>query len=455
MKFSVSLKVIILLCIISNTTLSQVETNKTIASGTAYLINMEKGKTAYNKHDYIKAIRFFKLAIDKDPIASPPNVWLAWSHYMLKNFGYSINYARNAIVKDTALLDKEAYYLMAANFHHLGEIDSAIVYYERCLKVMNKKKIKELLVVEKLEKVRYAAQELKKPLFAEAKVIKGDVNSGNNDYAPVLSSDGKTLYFTSRRDNTHGGEQNPADGLFFEDIYLAKWESEGKQWDSITNFGILDKINGDGFESMSWLSDDGQTAYITINNEAVGGKPKTNSSDIFEISFNGKKGIWDKPKAITTLNINSNGFDAAATITKDGQTMYFVSDRDLKRGSDLYVSKKDGKVWSIPVRLPDNINSLENETTPCISPDGKYLFFSSDGWLTMGGYDIFISKNLGNGRWSDPVNLGATINSVNDDTHFQYYPKFNKGMFAKRTISNMKSDIDIYEIDMTNFKFPN
>jgi hypothetical protein len=72
----------------------------------------------------------------------------------------------------------------------------------------------------------------------------------------------------------------------------------------------------------------------------------------------------------------------------------------------------------------------------------------------MGGYDIFVSKNLGGINWSKPVNLGPAINSVNNDTHFQYYPELKKAMFASQVISGFKSNIDIFEIDTTDFKLP-
>ena len=69
----------------------------------------------------------------------------------------------------------------------------------------------------------------------------------------------------------------------------------------------------------------------------------------------------------------------------------------------------------------------------------------------MGGYDIFVSKNLGSNNWTKPVNLGPTINSVNNDTHFQYYPHLKKALFASQVVSGMKSNFDIFEIDMTDF----
>ena len=72
----------------------------------------------------------------------------------------------------------------------------------------------------------------------------------------------------------------------------------------------------------------------------------------------------------------------------------------------------------------------------------------------MGGMDIFVSENLGGGLWSKAINLGGFVNTVNNDTHFKYYPQLNKAMLAGYELIGKKSSIDIYEVDMTDFKYP-
>lgn len=83
------------------------------------------------------------------------------------------------------------------------------------------------------------------------------------------------------------------------------------------------------------------------------------------------------------------------------------------------MAKKINGVWQADVQaLPQGINTEGRETTPFVTPDGKLLFFASDGHLGMGGYDIFYCKRENEG-WSAPINLGAAINTTLDDTHFQ------------------------------------
>ena len=192
---------------------------------------------------------------------------------------------------------------------------------------------------------------------------------------------------------------------------------------------------------------------MTVNTSAIINKKVTNSSDIFELVFS-NKGKWSTPRRINNKTINTTFFEGSATMTADGNTMYFVSDRNgNKKSTDIYYVQKVGKSWGEAVALNDTINSIGAETTPYITPDGRYLFFSSDGHLGMGGLDVFVSEKLENG-WSKPTNLGISINSVNNDTHFKYYPLLNKAVISGFEIIGQKSSIDIYEIDMTGFEYP-
>ena len=134
--------------------------------------------------------------------------------------------------------------------------------------------------------------------------------------------------------------------------------------------------------------------------------------------------------------------------------MYFVSERLGGEGkSDIWVTHKAGKTsWSKPENLGPIINTPYNETTVQITPDEKYMFFSSKGHAGMGGYDIYYSKNV-DGVWSTPKNLGYPINSVSDETHFKYYPKYAKAYYSKVSLKGDGGQglRDIFEADMTDF----
>jgi hypothetical protein len=259
------------------------------------------------------------------------------------------------------------------------------------------------------------------------------------------------MYFTSRRGNTTGGQLNPDDQEYFEDVYRAKWNSETNMWDSITN--DLERMNTDGFDALNWLSSDNLKGVMTLNITYGDSKLMTKSSDICEIEFT-KQNKWSLPKPIVNKSINTSFMEGSATLTADGNTMYFVSDRkgDV-RGTDIYMVQKNGKKWGTAVLLPDSINTVGRETTPYITPDGRFLFFSSDGHRGMGGLDVYVCENTGNG-WGSPINLGAAVNTVNDDTHFKIYKELNKVMMAAINLSGQKSSFDIYEIPLDKLKLP-
>ncbi len=427
------------------------DTITSVVDRSAALFILEEGKKMFTEGHVRDALIKFRQAAVKDPNSWRPPYWISMSHYHLDNYGFALQYGKEAIQKSTTV-DKDIYELMGKANHRLGNLDSAIENYETALKSLSKSALKETLIPVYIQQCLFAKEAMAKAVFADKKILAGDVNSGFNDYAPIVIKGGQEMYFASRRANTTGGGLNPEEGQYFEDIYHAKWNDEEQIWDSVRN--DLDRLNGNGFEAFSYISEDGLSGILTINNEAVDEKIVTRSSDIFEVQFS-NKGKWGTPKKINNKTINTSYFDASATLTADGNTMYFVSNRNAeKRKTDIYVVQKVGKSWGEAVVLSDSINTPGNEATPFISPDGRYLFFSSDHHLGMGGYDIFISENLGNNNWSKPINMGGAFNSVNNDTHFIYYKELKKAYFSTFVLVGQKASMDIFEIDMTDFVMP-
>lgn len=425
-------------------------TTKLIDKSTA-LYMIEEGKRLISEGKVKDALTQFRQAALKDPNTWRAPYWIAHCHYTMSNYGFALKYAKEALKMNAVDIDEEIYDLLGKSYHRLGQLDSAVVNYQKAMALLSPARSNELEITHTIEQCKFAKSLFEAGDKPKRVHITGEVNSGYNDYGPVLSHDGKTMYFTSRRNDTKGGLSNPDDQEYFEDTYKAIWNEEAQKWDSVSN--DVDRINSAGFDSFSHLSQDGLSAVMTINTTATGAKKTTKGSDLFEIVFT-NKGKWSSPKRIANATINTGFFEGSATLTADGNTMYFVSDRKGdKKSTDIYVAHKTGKTWGDAVPLCDSVNSAGAETTPYITPDGKYLFFSSNGHLGMGGYDIFVSENLGN-TWSKPVNLGATINSVNNDTHFKYYAELKKAYMAGFEIVGQKSSMDIYEIDMTGFEFP-
>lgn len=420
------------------------DSSVTVIDKTASLYLIEEGKTLYFEGKVKDAIIKFRQAGLKDPLSWKAPFWISRCHYEMNNYGYALKYANEAVLLNNNEVDKEIYELLADSYHQLGILDSAAMNYELAIQNLSKIRSSELRLPLRLEQCKFAQEQMKSGVQPMRKHLTGNINSGYNDYGAVVFNGGKTLYFTSRRSNTTGGGQNPSDQQFFEDIYIAKWNDQTMEWDSISN--TLGKINSTGFESVSYVSEDGMFALITLNTDATEEGIRTKSSDICELKWT-TQGRWSSPKLIDNKTINTTFFDGAATMTADGSTMYFVSEQNAKKSqSDIYVVEKVGSRWGKAVALPAEINSKGRETTPYITPDGRYLFFSSNGMVGMGGYDVYVVERVGSG-WGEVKNLGIRVNSVNDDTHFQIYDAIGKAYMSGLEIVGDKASMDIYELN--------
>jgi tetratricopeptide (TPR) repeat protein len=425
------------------------DTASTVVDQAKALILIDKGKTLFFEGKLKDALEEFRAASNRDPHGWLAPFWIAQTQYALGNYGAALKYAESCVGKSEDNLNKEVYELLGKSYHRMGKLDSALVQYKLANEKLSTLRAKELRISLLIEQCEFAKKELAK---GEANGRKGirSLNTTSPEYAPNLTNTGKELYFTSRRNNTTGGKMNPDDQEYFEDIYRAVWNEKLEAWDSVTN--LLGRINTQGFDALSYISPEGNKALLTVNTTAMEEpNPVTMSSDIFTMEKSNKN-KWSTPKIIDNESINTSYFEGSATMTKDGNTMYFVTDRNGDKSlQDIWMVEKVNKNWGEAVPVP--FNTPGKETTPYVSPDGKYLFFSSDGLPGMGGYDVYVVEKKGS-SWGTPVNLGGKVNSVNNDTHFQYYPELSKAMMVGYQTDGQKGSLDIYELDMTGFVIP-
>jgi hypothetical protein len=154
-------------------------------------------------------------------------------------------------------------------------------------------------------------------------------------------------------------------------------------------------------------------------------------------------------------NINTRYWESHASVSHDDQKLYFTSNRGGTHGGlDIYVSTRNSAGdWGVATNLGPVINTPYNEESPFLSKDGKTLFFSSRGHYNMGGYDVFYSKLLDNGAWSEPVNLGYPINTTDDNVFFK---PINDGYVAYYSVNRPDGfgKEDIYRIEIFNDNNP-
>jgi tetratricopeptide (TPR) repeat protein len=397
-----------------------------------------------------EALGKFKDAATKDPSNWKAMFYISLANYDLNYYSLSLSQAKAAFKLSEGKPSADFYEHIAKVNHSMGNLDSALRYYKIADIELSGSMKKIFQIPVRIKQVEFAMKEKAANKPVKKSLLSRNVNSKYAEYGPILADSGRVLYFTARKSDTKGRTMNSDDQDYFEDIYMSLWNKDINDWDSVTN---ALKWNTKGFDALTYVSVDGKYALMTINNEALE-ESTTSSSDIFELSLSTSTGKWGSPKPIENKSINSSYYDGSATMTADRKTMYFVSDRKGdKKSTDIYRVQKDGSKWGKAEPLPDYINTIGKETTPYITPDGKYLFFSSDGLPGMGGLDIYVSELKG-GVFGQPVNMGSLVNSYTDDTHFSYYPDFKKGFVASINTTGEKANYDLYEIDLSEFSLP-
>lgn len=429
-------------------------TSTMIEKGTAQYFITE-GRRLYAEEQYQYALVKFREALSKDVNNAVATYWIGECHLAMGNYEKAIENAEKAL-EINPLVYPESGFLLGVSYHRLGQLDKAIENYSGLSTLLTEGRLKELRVQQLIDECNRAKEMMKNPVNVTVSAMGMSINSPFDDYAPTLSPDGKYFYFVSRRADNLGGGISEGDKRFFEDIYVSVWSDSLNDWTPASNDDeIVKRLNSYGMDAISYISPDGKSLYLTINTMTVETpKPKTKHADIFVSKINNKGG-WNTPRPIDKP-VRTLYFEASATFTGDGKIMYFVSERIGGEGrADIWMATKDGNAWAKPTNLGKTINTSGQETTVFVTPDNKYLFFSSTGHAGMGGYDVYVSVNT-SGTWSQPVNLGYPINTVSDETHFVYHANLKKAYYTTFTNAENKGvgARDIFEIDMVNYNLP-
>ena len=181
-------------------------------------------------------------------------------------------------------------------------------------------------------------------------------------------------------------------------------------------------------------------------------------SDNYDGNIYYSKKTGNKWSALKPLNanINTKYWESHASLSPDGVYLYFTSNRDGGYGGlDIYRSRRGANgEWGVAVNLGPVINTPANEETPFLANEGYTLFFSSQGHRTIGDYDIFMSNRLSDGSWSKPLNMGVPVNTTDKDV---FYSPMNVNSFGLLALYNEASTYglkDIYQIEVYNELIP-
>lgn len=224
-----------------------------------------------------------------------------------------------------------------------------------------------------------------------------------------------------------------------EDFYVAEWRGEEKGWSPAEQ--IKGPINTPLNEGAQCISADGQILFFTGCNRTLG----EGSCDLYIA-------LWDGDAFGTPINlgppVNTRSWESQPSLAGDNQTLYFVSDRKGGYGRlDIWKTKLNNGIWSQPVNLGPTINTPGNEQCPFIHPDGTTLYFSSDGHVGMGGRDIFYSRLEGDTAWAKPTNLGYPINTIGEESSLIVSLDGKKAFFASDRLAK-GTNLDLYSFEL-------
>ena len=270
------------------------------------------------------------------------------------------------------------------------------------------------------------------------------VNTEYSELNPVMSPDGKILYFGRKNhpQNKFGmaGTEQIAGS---QDI----WYSESLMGAWTTARRMSEALNRDQYNTIYSVSPDGQT--ILVKGAYVNGQYETRGFSIAKKSATG----WEVPKKMEIPKYEklSRGKNEYGYLSNDGKTLLMAfSEKKNSDEDDIYASflEKDGS-WSEPMNLGDDVNTDFTETTPFLAADGKTLYFSSNREDGKGSNDIWVSKRKDETwiHWTEPTNIGEPINTDQYDAYYTISAAGDYAYFISSNNSIGKKDIFRLKID--------
>jgi outer membrane protein OmpA-like peptidoglycan-associated protein len=365
-----------------------------------YKTGFEEAEAAYAENKLVQAEELYLKVLRVTPDHFQSNARLGSLYLGLNQPARSVAYLKKALEMRKSYsveLNKQ----LGLAYQLSNDFDNAITLYFDLLKRQNKNSAEIAVYQKKINECVAGKQLFAHPVKVQVRNLGALVNSASTDHVPVLTTQDKTMLFTSQRPKITG---KLAGNNQDEDIFLMDQQENG--WSEPKR---LEKpFNSTKHEAILAVTADGNKMYLYNNKEANG--------DIYESEK--VNGAWKAPVKLGKT-INTRHHELSFTLSADGNFAFFSSDRPGGFGGmDLYMSINEGNgKWSEAINLGSNINTAYDEDAPFLNNDNSVMYFSSKGHNSMGGYDIFKSTIKGT-AWSVAQNMGVPVNSSYDDAFY-------------------------------------
>ncbi|MFC2175984.1 hypothetical protein ACFLR1_03350 [Bacteroidota bacterium] len=431
--------------------------SKVVAQTKPDPVKMLQARVSYNEGDYANAIQIYESLKAKSGEDALLNFRMAESYLGLKDAENALKCLDKARAVN-ASVDVELEFCAALANRMLMNQPKAIEHVN--LYLAQKKLPKP--DVEKgngLKAMCEATMEyMANPVDVKIESASPNINTvENHEYHPSITAEGRIMVFTSRRPDSEGGKRYEEDDDFFEDVYISYWDDNIDDWAPATP--IPGRINTAKHDASLSISPDGRQLFLYGNQnggDIFVSKTRMNKNAMRAISRGSADAArlmsinrWSKAYSLGK-NVNSSYWDSNASLTGDGNSIYFSSERPKGKGNgDIWMSTKiSSRQWS-PAVHQKAINTVEDEKGAFIHPDGNIIFFSSKGHSNMGGYDIFRSVKKEDGSWSAPENIGYPINTTGDEVDFVVTRDGKTAYYCTTNADGGKYDIK--KIDLSNY----
>ena len=327
----------------------------------------------------------------------------------------------------------EALLFLAEAKRRLGQFGEAKTHIAEFNRKAGRKHNYAELAERMLVDIAFAENQLANPSATEIEAL--NVNAASDESRPMLTVDGRTLFFSSNRSRSNGsnhGRRDPNTLAHYDDVYRSQLLPDSTWGEpELLNLGASYHavvVGTDAFgESVVLQDHDGWTYELKVSSQ------------------------WERGwTASVPFILGKNQPTQGEVAFFPGQERIVVSlkARRGEGGFDLYECALDDRGrWGKPVSLGKEINSLGNEVSPFVAADGKTLFFASNGLPSVGGYDIHRAVRNDDGTWSAPTPMGVPVNSVEDEMSFVMGAKGELGYFSSRRGAESRN-LNLYEAQM-------